>query len=232
MVNTAGFSILKQEQSLPFSFSRKGYRLCFLFSVMVFIVLSFPNQVIAQDTTANNPKTLPAETKEIHSPRKATIYALVLPGLGQAYNRKYWKIPIVYAGFGACIYFIQYNTKYYRELRDAYEWVTVTSKTNYPPTPANIFHPIPDPPNEWATQGRSAEQLKYGRDAYRRNLEISYIFTGVWYILTVVDATVDAHFFDYDISNDLTLQLKPWSPAMGTSASLGVQGGINLTLKF
>ncbi len=231
MANTAEYKHIKQEQSLPVSSSRKVYGIYFLFLLLNFFSNFLTNKAIAQDTSLINPSIAPVLPEAIHSPRKATIYAMVLPGLGQAYNHKYWKIPVVYAGFAACIYFIQYNNKYYQNLKDAYEWSTVTSKTNYPPAPVNNFHPIPDPPNEYATK-YPAETLKSYRDSFRHDLEVSYIFTGVWYILTVVDAVVDAHFFDYDISNDLTLQVKPWAPALGTNTAYGISGGVNLTLRF
>jgi hypothetical protein len=231
VVNTAGYNTNHQEQSLQISSSRRARGLCFVFVLLAFFSNIEGNIIAAQDTTSSTPKLVPLEQKKVHSPRKATILALVLPGSGQIYNRKYWKVPIVYAGFATCIYFISFNNKYYHQYSDAYEWSAVTSQTVYPPIPVNIFHPIPEPPNEYATK-YTTSQLKEAEDYYRRNLEISYIATGLWYILTVVDATVDAHFFDYDIGNDLTLNVKPWLPVLGTNTANGLSGGINMTLRF
>ena len=216
------------EQSRKFAFSQKcpGFFTVCIF--LLFFAVHTPVSSVAQDTSGTKlsaKDTIPAVK---HSPRKATIYALVMPGLGQAYNHKYWKMPIVYAGFGACIYFVVINTRFYRDFSDAYQWASVSSK-NVAPTPPNIFQP--PPPNETALKYSEAD-LKYGRDFYRRYLEISYIATGIWYILTVMDATVDAHFFDYDIGDDLTLNVKPWVPAMGTGTQSGLSGGINLTMRF
>lgn len=188
------------------------------------------NQLHAQDTTAIRPLP-PPPVKEMHSPHKATIYAMVLPGLGQAYNKKYWKIPIVYAGFGTLAYFIHFNNKNYQELKTAYEWASVTSKTIFPPTPPNLFDSIPPPPNDWAKNYTEAQILE-GREYYRRNLEISVIATSAWYLLTVVDAVVDAHFFDYDINEDLTLKVNPWMPITASSQPYRFSGGLNVTLKF
>lgn len=219
-------------RSLPNSLSKKVRGLCFIFTLMLILANSAQNKANAQDTIAVVPAAAPADTAKIHSPRKALILAFVLPGSGQIYNRKYWKAPIVYVGFGTCVYFIVSNTKTYRELSAAYDWTIETSQTNYPPYPANIFRPLPSPPNIWATKGYTADQLKQGREVYRRYLEMSYIFTGVWYILTVVDAVVDAQFFDYNINDDLTLNIQPWIPTLGMSTNKSMAGGVSFSLRF
>lgn len=130
-----------------------------------------------------------------HSPNRAAIYSAVIPGLGQAYNKKYWKIPIVYAGFGAMAYFINSNAIEYNRFRNAYDYKTAA---------------IPDPSkyNSYVDKYPVASLLQ-GRDFYRRNRDLSYILTGIWYVLNVVDAAVDAYLFDYDVSENLTLHVTP-----------------------
>lgn len=131
-----------------------------------------------------------------HSPQKAFRLSLI-PGLGQAYNKKYWKIPIIYGGFGVLYYFRDSNRDEYLKFREAYNYVS-SGET----TPIN---------NEYV--GRyDVETLKSGRDYYRRNLELTYIFAGVLYILNLVDATVDAHFYSYDINDNLSMSIQPMIP--------------------
>jgi len=199
-------------------------RLSVFLTLLVFLLPSFFAKANAQDTLPAKADSLTTKQVISHSPRRATIYSMVLPGLGQAYNHKYWKIPIVYAGFGTMYYFIRFNTKYYHDFRDAYDYKT----TIFPP---DSVSPLPAPPNDLVSK-YDVSQLLRGREYYRRNLEVSYIFTGVWYILTIVDATVDAHFFDYDINEDLSLNVRPWMPALNPKNQPSVSVGINLTLHF
>ena len=125
-----------------------------------------------------------------HSPRKAVIYAAVLPGLGQIYNKKYWKVPIVYAGFGTFGYFIDRNIKYYKDLRQGY--------LDYPEHDLKYF------PNE-ITQ----EQIKRGMNIYKRYRDMSFIGITAFYVLQIIDATVDAYLFDWNVGQDISLRIEP-----------------------
>ena len=152
-----------------------------------------------------------------HSPKTATWLALI-PGAGQAYNRKYWKMPIVYAGFGATIYFAVTNKDEYHLYRDAYDYKMGT--------------------NTDVSQQAIDESAKYTpdnlitlRDYYRRNMELSWILTAAWYVLQIIDANVDAHFFYYEISDDLTLQLEPQC-VLYNNTSYENNIGVKLKLNF
>ena len=187
----------------------KSILLSFLVAVLV---SAKPYKSCAQNPSQKNDSL---EVK-YHSPHKATIYAMVLPGLGQAYNKKYWKIPVVYAGFATLAYFIFNNRNEYVKYRDAYDYVTQ----------GDTLFPIN---NEYVNK-YDQEQLLSGRDYYRRNLEFTYILTGLWYIITVLDATVDAHLFDYDISNDLSLRFKPLKHNIPFTTP--ISPSLSLTLRF
>jgi hypothetical protein len=151
-----------------------------------------------------------------HSTAKAAIFSAVLPGLGQAYNKKYWKIPIIYAGFGAFTYFIITNNNEFVKFEEAY--IYVANGETYP-----IDNPYVDKYNQ--------QQLKDAMDYYRRNRDLSYILGGLWYTLNILEAFVDAHFFDYDISDDLSMSVSP-SASSFPMAALKPAPGIKISLKF
>lgn len=131
---------------------------------------------------------------KVHSPTKATIMSAALPGLGQIYNRKYWKLPILYGGAATIGYFIAFNSKYYKDFRQAYKY-----RTDGNPSTVDKYTDV------W--NERSLLEL---RDYYRRNLELTYIIAGGLYILNILDAAVDANLWNYNISDDLTLNVKPY----------------------
>ena len=148
-----------------------------------------------------------------HSPRLATKLSLIFPGLGQIYNRKYWKLPIVYGGFGTLAYFYGANHGEYVKFRNAYNFVTTPGTENLPPV------------NDYVTRyNKNSTLLLSGRDYYRRNLELTYIVAGVLYLLVAVDAQVDAQFFNFDVSEDLSFNIKPFVqlPAKLTPGVTGV----------
>nr|WP_307735058.1 DUF5683 domain-containing protein [Chitinophaga nivalis] len=149
-----------------------------------------------------------ANSKLPHSPRKAALYSAVIPGLGQAYNREYWKIPLIYAAIGTCTYFFIDNMKTYKEFRDAYR----LKKAG-----------IPDPNGKYNIY--DPESLKYNRDTFREYMDYSVLFFILAYGLNIADATVFAHLRTFDMSNDLSIRV---SPTLINNRTLGV--GVNITL--
>jgi len=150
-----------------------------------------------------------------HSPHKATIYSLVIPGLGQAYNKKYWKIPIIYAGFGTLWYFIQKNNKEYEKFKEAY-YHSLIAGDSLPPV------------NDYETKYDS-DVLLNNKNYFRRNRDFTYILTGIWYLLNVIDATVDAHLYSWEIDEDLSLRVEPDIRYMNFGQNYS---GLRLTLSF
>ncbi len=145
-----------------------------------------------------------------HSPTKAWIMSAVLPGLGQAYNERYWKIPIIYGGFAAFGYFIQSNNFRYKTYRDAYNTHYQIdhldkSAPDYVAQKAALEATLP---NQF--KNTTTDRLLYYKNIYRRDRDFFIILTSLFYVINMVDAAVDAHFFTYDISNDLTLNWQPY----------------------
>lgn len=141
----------------------------------------------------------------VHSPRKATLYSAVLPGLGQIYNRKYWKLPIVYGGFVTLGYFINFNNELYVKYKQAYSDII----DNDPST--NSFKKLNVNPIFFEKEKilQLTERLRMAKDGSRRNRDLVVISTAVFYALNILDASVDANFFNFDISDDLTINWVP-----------------------
>lgn len=174
------------------------FKTAFAGIAVLLILLIGPLQVSAQEealVVTKDGVLTDTTTITYHSPHKATIYSLVLPGLGQAYNRKYWKIPIIYAGFGYLGYSIKTNHTEMKKFTEAYRYVS-NGET----------YPIDNP---YIVKYPSTADLLRGRDFYRRKVELNIIWSAALYLLNVVDAAVDAHFFDYDVSDNLALRIEP-----------------------
>jgi Family of unknown function (DUF5683) len=153
-----------------------------------------------------------------HSPFKATVLALAAPGAGQIYNgmakegsvfRKYWKVPVVWAGLGTCVMFIDYNSRNYRYFRNQY------------------IAAVDDDPTTIPTESTNSGYLKDGMDYFGKLMDISYMSLAGVYILQAIDANVDAHLFYYDIGSDLSLR---WHPSYFVAGSR--HHGLGLTLQF
>lgn len=132
--------------------------------------------------------------KPKHSPKLAMTMSAVLPGLGQAYNKKYWKIPIIYGGMGALAYLAIKNNHYYQDFKTGYITLYET-----------------DPSGSYFMYNReyNLSGLEAGKNYYRRYRDMYTIFTVGIYVLNIVDAAVDAHLYDFDISDDLSLKVQP-----------------------
>ncbi|MBX2845096.1 MAG: hypothetical protein KTR13_02695 [Saprospiraceae bacterium] len=131
-----------------------------------------------------------------HSPTKAAYYSFVLPGLGQAYNKKYWKIPLVYGALGASTYISFNNRNIHRDYREEIERRTAGFDPEFRP-------------------GLDMDRLETQLEQWREWRDLAYIATGIVYMLNVVDATVDAHLYDYSVDDDLGF--KP-TPTLGQTA--------------
>jgi hypothetical protein len=142
-------------------------------------VLKIENAVVVEEKKGIDPL----------SPSKAAFYSAILPGLGQAYNKKYWKIPIVYAAMGTGIYFYISNNKNYNRYRSAYKRRLAGF-------------------NDDEFQGIVADNnaLIDAQEFYQRNRDLSLLLTVVAYVLNIVDANVDAHLLQFNVSDDLSLR--------------------------
>ena len=187
--------------------------------------------IFAQDTI---PITKPVKLKFKAEPLKATMMAVAFPGLGQIYNRKYWKIPLVYAGFGGLIYSAGFNSSKYIEYMKAYQdFKDVVPQTDsyldLIPDDAPNYDPVlfPDSYNP-SSASRWEDIMLQGIDHYKRYRDLSYIGIAAWYLISVLDANVDASLFNYDISENLDIAVFP----VQLSLPGGFTGaGLNVSLK-
>lgn len=154
------------------------------------------------EKVVDSPSLLPKD------PKKATMLSAILPGAGQVYNGKTWKVPILYAGILTDVYFIQYNHKRYERFRDA------------------LFALDKGEPNQFPSLNRAS--LVRNVDYWRQNRDLTLLLMLGIYALNMVDANVDAHLSGFDISEDLTLKIAPQIGTLSASSTTG----FSFTLQF
>jgi hypothetical protein len=149
--------------------------------------------------------------KKIRSPKIAGLYSAIIPGLGQAYNHKFWKIPLIYIGGGLLIYDCIWYNDMYNESLDLYN--------------KEYFKPA----DKQDTELR--EYYKSARDFYRKKRDRLLLYTGLLYAANIVDAIVDAYFSEFDISDDLSLKVQP-AITYPEYAMGNLSFGMSIRLKF
>ncbi len=147
-----------------------------------------------------------------HSTKIALFSSMILPGAGQLYNKKYWKIPVVWGAIGAGVYFISKNHAIYKDYKTA-----ILQRVDEDSTTVDIYDGI-----------YSTDNLLSLQDQYRQNRDLFIIFTSLLYILNVVDALVDAHLYTFDVSDDLSLKIMPYQQI----AKNRLYNGLSLSFAF
>ncbi len=162
-------------------------------------------------------------TNEVSSVKKATTLSLICPGAGQIYNKSYWRAPIVWGGLASMVYVVDWNNRGFQRFKSAYQ-LRVDYDRNpdkYPNGPADEFG------------GRyAASFLKNLRDSHRRNRDLSILLTAGVYIFQAIDAHVDAHLKDFDVSDNLTVQLQPMFDYQYTFNGSSPIFGFDLNINF
>ena len=193
--------------------------MCELKKNILFILLSafFAsfNSLYAQDDTLRNntltyigDDTLATQSyvydAKIHSPERAAMLSAAVPGLGQIYNKKYWKLPFIYGGAITLIYFINYNNNKYKLFRDGYYEAKIGG--TYTPEILKEFPKlIGETPN-----ANVVAQFEAFKEDHRRYREYCIFSLIGLYIANILDANIDAYFINFDVSKDLTVQIKPY----------------------
>lgn len=173
------------------------------FILIIFFLISF--ETFGQESTSG------FQDSDVTDPSKAAFYSAVLPGAGQAFNKKYWKIPIVYAAIGTSIYSYNFNQKKYWSYRNSYK----LRKAGY----SN---------DEYQNLILDDERLLDGAKFHKKNRDLSMVFIVGFYILNILDANIDSHLKQYNVNENLTIK-----PFIDSSSETKISSvGFSLNLNF
>lgn len=176
-------------------------------------------QTSANDSISNTNDRInkaKADQKKLYSaPRKASIMSAILPGLGQAYNKQFWKIPIIYAGIGGFTYMFITNNNQYKFFRK------------------NVIAAYDNDPNTMNTSGYSDDNAQIEKLRYKKLRDFATIGMGFIYLLNIIDANVSAHLKTFDVSDDLSIHIAPWqSNFQSYQQHYGIATGLSIQLNF
>ena len=183
-------------------------------SIFIYLFISFfcSTTLFAQKPEIIKSKDTIATTINPLAPSKAAFYSAILPGLGQAYNKKYWKIPIVYVGMGISIYSYSFNQREYHKFRDEYKRrLDGTADPNHP-----IYGNL------------DKDRLISAQKFHQRNRDLSMLITVGIYILNIVDANVDAHLIQFNVNDNLSLKPDLYQNQLDNKQNVG----LSLNYKF
>ena len=187
--------------------------------LLILFTLFSASRTMAQQDSAKQKKNTNLFSKpdpaKAYNPRIAMYRSAILPGWGQATNKKYWKIPVVYAALGTTTYIFFRNVKQYREARDAYINAIDGNQANDFQIP-QPYYSVKDQP----------ERIKNFRNQVRQNVDYTVLFFILFWGLNVVDATVDAHLKTFDVRDDLSLRIR------AGYSELAQTNGISLVLNI
>tara|TARA_R110000823_G_scaffold7280_18_gene26687 strand:- start:783 stop:1343 length:561 start_codon:yes stop_codon:yes gene_type:complete len=182
-------------------------------TVFIYLLLTFfcSTTLFAQKPEIIKVKDTVVTTIDPLKPSKAAFYSAILPGLGQAYNKKYWKIPIVYAGLGISIYSYTFNQREYNKFRDEYKRrLDGTSDPNHP-----IYGNLDD------------ARLISAQKFHQRNRDLSMLLTVGIYILNIVDANVDAHLIQFNVNDNLSVKPDLYQNQLNNRQNVGLSFNYN-----
>lgn len=184
----------------------------YLLIFLTFVTFSSFSQVLdSNDSLISDFSNIGLIEKQNSNYNKAPLLSAILPGLGQIHNKQYWKLPVIYGGYLLIGHYIKFNNEMYKEFRGALIAQTDDNELTINPFP-----------------NFSESSLERNMEYWRRNRDLLIIFTGVYYILNIVDAHVFSHLNDFDIGNDISFSLSPEISNFGYSHNFG----INLKFKF
>ena len=177
------------------------------FYILFFIFLLGSSSTFAQTKVEEESIVVTDSIKKTEinplAPAKAAFYSALVPGLGQVYNKKYWKVPLVYGALGTTIYFYMTNNKLYHEYRDAYK---------------QRLQGYTDDKYSYLDNSRLIEAQKF----YEKNKDLAALLTGLFYVLNIVDANIDAHLMQFNVNEKLTIKPDFYRNDFTAKQNLGV----------